>query len=235
MTVLAVIPARGGSKGIPGKHLRRIAGRSLVEWSIAHALEAPSVDRVIVTTDSEEIRAQALAAGAEAPFLRPAELAGDDILDQPVFEHTLRWLETEEGGMPETLVHLRPTSPFRRPGWIDAAVAVLHGTPEADAVRSVSEVTQHPYRVFEIDEAGMLLPIMLHRHENPPLLRRQELPPMYYYNCVIDVTRAATVLEKQSMTGDRLAPWIMSADEVIDIDNYRDIEFADWFMNRWQA
>jgi CMP-N-acetylneuraminic acid synthetase len=203
-----------------------------VEWSILHAKQSTLVDRVIVSTDSEEIRDIALQTGAEVPFLRPVELSGDTVLDHPVFEHALNWLRENESVIPEIVVHLRPTAPYRCEGWIDAAITTLFSNSDADAVRSVSEVTQHPYRVFQIDEYGMLIPIMRDYHPTPALLRRQDQPTMYFYNCVIDVTRASTILEKKSMTGDRLAPWIMAADDVIDIDTPMDLAFAEWFMSR---
>jgi len=232
MATLALIPARGGSKGITGKNLKCINGLTLVEWSIRHAQRAVAVDRIMVSTDSQEIRQIALRAGAEVPFLRPAGLSGDDVLDHPVFVHALDWIQNSGSEMPAIVVHLRPTAPYREDGWIDAAVARLINTPDADAVRSVSEVTQHPYRVFELDHEGMLVPIMRDRHPTPAMLRRQDLPVMYFYNCVIDVTRATTILQKQSMTGDRLAPWIMSAEDAFDIDTPRDLAFAEWFMSQ---
>ncbi len=232
MSTIAIIPARSGSKGIRGKNLLRILDRSLVEWSVFHAKRAQTVDRVLVSTDSEEIRNIALAAGAEAPFLRPSALAEDDVLDHPVFVHVLDWIKSNENDIPEIVVHLRPTAPYRKNGWIDEAVSTLLNNPKADAVRSVSEVIQHPYRVFERDQDGFLIPIMLNRHPSPALLRRQELPKMYYYNCVIDVTRSKTILEKRSMTGDHLAPWVMAAEDVIDIDTPRDFAFAKWFISR---
>lgn len=234
MSVLALVPARGGSKGIPGKNLKKICGRNLVEWSIFHAQQSTLVDRIIVSTDSDEIRNIALQAGAEVPFLRPADLSGDTVLDYPVFEHALNWLGENESVIPDIIVHLRPTAPYRCSGWIDAAVATLLNTPDVDAVRSVSEVVQHPYRVFELDKDGMLIPVMRDRHPTPALLRRQELPTMYFYNCVIDVTRASTIIDKKSMTGDRLAPWVMSANDVIDIDTPQDLVFAEWFMSQME-
>lgn len=234
MSVLALIPARGGSKGIPGKNLKQICGRSLVEWSIFHAQQSTLVDRVIVSTDSEQIQKIALNAGAEVPFLRPSELAGDTVLDYPVFEHALQWLRENESITPDIIVHLRPTAPYRCNGWIDATISMLLNTLDADAVRSVSEVTQHPYRVFELDKYGMLVPVMQARHPNPALLRRQELPMMYFYNCVIDVTRASTIIDKKSMTGDRLAPWFMPADQVVDIDTPMDLAYAEWFMKQME-
>lgn len=227
---VAIIPARGGSKGIRRKNLVTIAGRTLVEHSIDHALAAATVDRVIVSTDDAEIAEVSCAAGAEVPFLRPAELAEDHVLDWPVFEHALHWLEREQAYRPENIVHLRPTAPYRQATWIDEAVTLLEQQPSADSVRSVSLVQQHPYRVFQLADDGFLDPIMKHEHPQPFLLRRQDLPPFYYYNCVIDVTRRGTILDLDSMTGSRIFPYTMEPDEVLDIDTPRDLEFARFIM-----
>lgn len=225
--VLAIIPARGGSKGIKRKNLVPFNGKPLVAHSIIHALGSQLVNRVIVSTDDEEIQRTALGFGAETPFLRPRELAEDQVLDLPVFEHALRFLEDTEGYRPDLVVHLRPTAPHRMPEWIDAAVHLLQAHPEADSVRSVSEPDKHPYRMFRVGQDGLLDPIMKHEHPVPYLLRRQDLPKLYYYNCVIDVTRPATIFSKQSMTGDRIFPFIMNPDEVIDIDSPRDLRIAE--------
>lgn len=227
--VLAVIPARGGSKGIPRKNLVPVAGKPLVVHSIEHALAARCVERVIVSTDDVEIADVARAAGAEVPFLRPAALGGDTVLDHPVFVHVLERLAAD-GYAPQLVLHLRPTAPHRLPGWIDAAAALLRDDPRADSVRSVSPPTQHPYRMFRIGADGYLDPLYKHEHPMPYLLRRQDLPPMWYYNCVIDVTRPRTILEKGSMTGDRILPYRMSADDVVDVDSLRDLQLARSFM-----
>ncbi len=232
MKVLAVIPARGGSKGIKRKNLVPFDGKPLVAHSILHALGSRSVNRVLVSTDDPEIRDVSLAFGAEVPFLRPAELAGDLVLDLPVFEHALRHLSEHEGYVPDVVVHLRPTAPYREAGWIDEAVAALAQHPEADSVRSVSRPDKHPYRMFSIGNDGYLKAIMAHEHPVPYLLRRQDLPPVYYYNCVIDVTRPATILEKHSMTGDRILPFVMDPDLVIDIDSPRDLQIAQAIFGR---
>lgn len=226
MDVLAIIPARGGSKGIKRKNLIPFNGKPLVAHSICQALEARLVNRVIVSTDDEEIAGVSREYGAEVPFLRPKELAEDHVLDLPVFEHALKFLEETEGYRPDLVVHLRPTAPYRKPAWIDEAVRLLADHPEADSVRSVSEPDKHPYRMFTIGPDGFLDPIMKHEHPVPYLLRRQDLPPVYYYNCVIDVTRPATIFGKNSMTGDRIFPYIMDPDEVIDIDSMRDLQIA---------
>ncbi|OGA13631.1 MAG: hypothetical protein A3G25_09980 [Betaproteobacteria bacterium RIFCSPLOWO2_12_FULL_63_13] len=225
--VLAIIPARGGSKGIKRKNLLQFNGKTLVAHSIVHASQARLVNRVIVSTDDEEIRRVALDCGAELPFLRPPELAEDHVLDLPVFEHALRFLEEQESYRPDLVVHLRPTAPYRKSEWIDECITLLQNRPDADSVRSVSQPDKHPYRMFYIDRDGFLDPIMKGENPVPYLLRRQDLPQVYYYNCVIDVTRPVTIFRKKSMTGDFILPYVMNPDDVIDIDTPRDLRIAE--------
>jgi N-acylneuraminate cytidylyltransferase len=230
--VLAIIPARGGSKGIKRKNLVSLAGKPLIVHSIEHARASQRVTRVLVSTEDGEIAEVAREAGAEVPFMRPDILAGDTVLDLPVFKHVLDALMERESYVPDLVVHLRPTTPLRKVGWIDNAVEQLWANAQADSIRSVSPPAQHPYRVFRIDRDGFLDPIMRHEHPTPYLLRRQELPAMYYYNCVIDVTRPTTIQEKYSMTGDRILPFLMEPDDVIDIDSPRDLAVARMIMER---
>ncbi len=227
MEILALIPARGGSKGIKRKNLALLKGLPLVVHSILHAEASRLVTRTIVSTEDDEIRQTSLNAGAEAPFVRPAQLAEDHVLDLPVFQHALTYLAETENYRPDVVVHLRPTAPHRKPSWIDEAIQLLLNHKEADSVRSVSKPFQHPYRMFRIGPDGYLDPIMKHEHPVPYLLRRQDLPAFYYYNCVIDVTWARTILDKHSMTGDRILPYIVHSDDVIDIDSPRDLQIAE--------
>jgi len=227
MDILALILARGGSKGVPRKNLRKINGVSLVGLSVKHALASKLITRTIISSDDDEIIAEAVKYGAEAPFVRPKELAGDQVFDLPVFEHALNFLKEKENYSPKIVVHLRPTAPYRRQGWIDEAIQLLLDHLDADSVRSVSEPDKHPYRVFRIDKNGYLDPIMKHENPVPYLLRRQDLPKMYYYNCVIDVTKPETIFGKKSMTGDKILPYIMNPDEVIDIDSEQDLKVAE--------
>lgn len=229
MKILTIIPARGGSKGIKLKNLSKIYGKPLVAYSIEHSLASKLINRTIVSTDNEEIAKVSEEYGAEIPIFRSKELAGDDVLDFPVFEHMLAHLKKEENYEPEIVVHLRPTSPYREPKWIDSAINLLVENPSADSVRSVSEPSQHPYRVFEIKNK-YLHPLMNERHPEPYLLRRQDLPIMYYYNCVIDVTKPSTIFNKKSMTGDKMLPYIMNREDSIDIDTPMDLEFAKVFL-----
>src|SRR5512134_4019719 len=144
--ILALIPARGGSKGIPRKNIRSFAGYPLIAWSIAAAKQAACVTRIIVSTDDAEIAAVAREYGAETPFLRPAELAQDQTTDLPVFEHVIEWLEANEGYQPDIVIQLRPTSPIRPKDCIDHAVKILMEHTEADCVRGVVTAGQNPYK-----------------------------------------------------------------------------------------
>lgn len=230
MEVLAIIPARGGSKGIKRKNLVDFLGKPLVAHSIGHALASKKITRTIVSTDDAEIAYVSQEYGAELPFMRPADLAEDHVLDLPVFVHALNFLKETENYYPEVVVHLRPTTPYRKPGWIDDAINLLIKHKEAQSVRSVSEPEKHPYRMFTINADGYLNPIMKHEHPEPYLLRRQDLPKVYYYNCVIDVTTPKTIFGTASMTGNRIFPYIMNPGEVFDIDSPRDLEIARFFV-----
>lgn len=226
MNILAIIPARGGSKSIHKKNLSLIDGVPLVGWSVRHARAASLINRIVVSTDDPEIAAAGREAGAEVPFMRPAALAEDHVLDLPVFEHVLAELHSREGYRPDLVVHLRPTAPYRKEGDIDRAARMLLDHPDADSIRSVSPPASHPYRVFRIGTDGYLDPVMKHEHPEPHLLRRQDWPPLYFYNCVLDITRPATILEQKSMTGKKILPFIMDPDDVYDIDSPADLAYA---------
>lgn len=150
--VLALIPARGGSKGIPRKNINLFAGYPLICYSIAAGLQAESVTRVIVSTDDAEIAGVARDWGAETPFLRPAELAQDQTTDLPVFQHALQWLKENEGYSPDLVIQLRPTSPIRPRHCVDKAVALMQQHPEADSVRGVVPSGQNPYKMWRMNE-----------------------------------------------------------------------------------
>ena len=209
------------------KERRPGTGKPLLAYSIEHALQAASVNRVIVSTDDDEIARVAEAHGADVPFVRPAELAEDEILDWPVFKHALDWLRDHERYEPEIVVHLRPTAPLRRPEHIDECVTLLSRRAEADSVRSVSFPSQHPYRMFELDKDGFLVPLLQTEQGRPYLLRRQDWPDVYWYNCVIDVTRSRTILGLESMVGDRILPYVMNARYALDIDSPEDLVAAE--------
>lgn len=225
--VLALIPARGGSKSIPRKNIRPLAGHPLIAYSIAAGLSARSVTRLIVSTDDAEIAAISRRYGAETPFLRPAEFSQDQTPDLPVFQHALGWLAENEGYHPEIVVQLRPTSPLRRVWHIDQAVADLLQRPDADAIRTVCIPFQNPYKMWRIGADGLMRPLLETEFPEAYNMPRQVLPEVYWQTGYVDVAWSRTILEKNSMTGDRILPLIIDPAEWIDIDSPDDWRRAE--------
>ncbi len=222
--VLAIIPARGGSKGIPRKNIRSFAGYPLIVWSIAAGKQSKMVTRVIVSTDDEEIASVAREYGAEVPFLRPIELAQDNTLDLPVFEQALKWLEEIEEYKPELVVQLRPTSPIRPRNCVDDAISILLQHPRADCVRGVVPAGQNPHKMWRISKPdGPMTPLLevpgIAEPYNAP---RQILPPIYWQTGHIDAIRASSISRKRSLTGDKIYPLIIDPRYTVDIDNLSD-------------
>lgn len=224
--ILALIPARGGSKGLPRKNIQPLGGYPLIAWSIAAGLQAESVSRVVCSTDDEEIAEVAARHGAEVPFLRPAEIAMDDTLDLPVFQHALDWLEHEQGWRADVVVQLRPTSPLRFAGQVDAAVHLLLANPRASGVRTVIPAPANPFKMWLLpDSSGPpwmrpLLPVpgLLEPFNMP----RQKLPQAYWQTGTIDVVRA-DVIRAGRMSGDHLLSLIVDPRQSIDIDGPDDL------------
>ncbi len=227
MEILALIPARSGSKSVPDKNIMPIAGRPMLAFSIEHALASKYVNRVIVSTDSDKYRQLALSFGAEAPFLRPPEYAGDLSPDIEVFRHALEWLAENENYRPDICIHLRPSCPVRKPTDIDRMIEILMADPELDSVRSLSVVRETPYKMWRRRDDGRLAPLLDDVPEgyNRP---RQELPLIYTQNAAIDVVRSKTVLEKNSMTGDHIHGYIMDGN--FDIDYGEELNRTDAYM-----
>jgi YrbI family 3-deoxy-D-manno-octulosonate 8-phosphate phosphatase len=227
--VLGLIPARGGSKSLPRKNLRLLAGRPLIAHSIEAGRVSRTIERIVVSTDDEEIADVARRHGAEVPFLRPPQLAEDDTPDLPVFRHALEWFDENEGWQPEIIVQLRPTSPIRRPEDIDLAVEMLDDRPEADSVRSVAVPLENPYKMWSVAD-GWLTPILKSDLQEPFNMPRQRLPDVYWQTGAIDATRRRTVMELNSMTGDRIAPLIVQSLGAVDIDTEASLDLVDGMM-----
>ena len=217
--VLAIIPARGGSKSIPRKNIKLFAGYPLIAFSIAAGLAAESISRVIVSTDDEEIAEISTDFGAEVPFFRPASNSRDETPDVPGFQHAPEWLQTNEDDRPQVIVQLRPTSPFRKREHIDQAVKRLLENPEADSIRTVCIPFQNPYKMWRIGEDGFMQPLISTNIPEPYNLPRQSLPEIYWQTGYVDAAWKKTILEKHSMTGDSILPLVIDPEEWIDIDS----------------
>lgn len=228
--VVAIVPARGGSKSIPRKNIRSLGGIPLLAYSIEAGLRATHVDRVIVSTDDEEIADIARTWGADVPFIRPAALAGDVTPDLPVFQHALDWLTTNSD-TPEIVVQLRPTSPLRPRDCVDAAIERLRGDATLDSVRGVVLAAQNPYKMWRLQADGTMAPLFASEgsspHYNQP---RQELPRTYWQTGHVDAIRTTVITEHASMSGNRIGSLVLDAAYACDIDTDADWQRAEWLL-----
>jgi N-acylneuraminate cytidylyltransferase len=222
--ILALIPARGGSKGIPRKNIKDFAGYPLIAWSIAAGLRAHSVSRIIVSTDDEEIASVSREWGAETPFMRPVELAQDRTTDLPVFEHALKWLEDIEDYKPDIVIQLRPTSPIRPKDCVDSAVKILMEHADADCVRGVVTAGQNPYKMWRFNGYDKPMNPLLEVEgiAEPYNAPRQILPPTYWQTGHIDAIRTSTISRKHSLTGNTIYPLVIDPRYTVDIDTPTD-------------
>lgn len=231
--VLAIIPARGGSKGIPHKNIKLFAGYPLIAYSIAAGLQSELTTRVIVSTDDEEIVEIARKWGAETPFLRPAEFAADNTLDLPVFQHALSWLKEHENYVPDIVLQLRPTSPARPRTLVDEAVKLLMAHPEADSVRGVVPADENPHKMWRVDPKTGLMNGLLKVDgiDEPYNAPRQKLPPVYWQTGHIDAIRPErTFMAGDSMSGKNILPLFLDPAFTIDIDTP-----FDWVRYEWMV
>ena len=231
LRVLAVVPARGGSKGIPRKNLQLLGGKPLVAHAVETGHAARLVSRVLCSTDDPEIAAVARAAGAEVPFQRPADLAQDASEDWAVFVHALDWLDQHEGWRPELIVNLRPTSPLRTPQHVDDAIRLLLRTG-ADSVKAVCLARQHPHKMWLRQPDGCIEPFLKtpFRLARGPDVPRAQLEDVYWQNGVVDVTRRAVILEQGVMIGQRVAGLVTELADSIDIDTPLDLALAELLL-----
>jgi len=228
MLVLGLVPARGGSKGVPGKNVRPLAGHTLLEYTARAARESGVIDRVILSTDSPEIADAGRRAGLEVPFMRPAALAADNTPMLPVIEHALA--EIARGGWsPDIIVLLQPTSPLRRPVHIRDAVHLLRDTG-ADSVVTVVEVPRHqsPDYVMRMD-GGRLKPFL---PEGARITRRQDARPAYSRDGTVYAFRRATVERFGGIYGDDCRPLLIDANESLSIDSPADWDEAERVLAR---
>lgn len=228
MKILSLIPARGGSKGIPKKNIINILDRPLLAWSISHAKNSRYINRVIVSTDDDEIAKIASDWGAEVPFIRPLKFAKDNSLDIDVFKHCLQWLKKNEDYTPDLIVHLRPTGPARRVALIDNAIELILKRDDADSLRSVSLAKQNPFKMWSINEIERTMSpiISIKKIKDAHSVARQMLPKAYWQNGYVDITKPSTVLEKHSMVGNIILPYIVN-EKIHDLDYPEDIPLIE--------
>lgn len=229
--VAAIIPARAGSKGVPNKNIRILGGHPLIAWSIMAAKKSKLIDRVIVSTDSEEYAKLAIKFGAEAPFLRPKEISGDRSTDYDCISHALNWMAIN-GGSPEYIVHIRPTTPFRNPSYIDSAIDIFRNAPiSITALRSAHEMSESAYKTFEITTDGRFKRV---GGEDTALdlanKGRQQFPCTYQANGYVDVLSVRFIRDNSLIHGDWVLPFITP--RVVEVDTEDDFLLLEYQLTR---
>ena len=226
MNFLAVIPARGGSKGIPRKNIRPLAGQPLIAWTISAAQQANRVDRIVVSTEDEEIAAVARALGAEVPFMRPKDLAADDTPGIAPVLHAIEQLPDFDW-----VLLLQPTSPLRTAADIDGIMRYCldHDAP---AAVSVCEVDKHPYWMYHRDDASRLQALIPAR---PEITRRQDLPQAYVLNGALYLARTDWLRDRQSFLGPETLGYVMPPERSVDLDTPRDWRWVEYLIEQGDA
>lgn len=225
--VLAIIPARSGSKSVKDKNIRLMNGKPMLAYSIEHGLKSSKIDRVIVSTDDMKYAEIAKQYGAEVPFLRPKDISGDDSLDIEVFEHALNYLKETEAYIPDIVVQLRPTYPIRKIEDIDNMISILELNDDVDSVRCIVPTKEVAYKMWRKQENGTITPLLTDIPEayNMP---RQKLPPIYYQNACIDVIRTKVITEQHSMSGNNIMGYEMK--DNFDIDTEEEFRQAEEYL-----
>lgn len=228
LRVLGLVPARSGSKGVPGKNVRPLAGRTLLEYTARAARESGVLDRIILSTDSSEIAEAGRRAGLEVPFMRPASLAADDTPMVPVIQHALTEV-SRQGWSPDVVVLLQPTSPLRRPDHVRDAVSMLRDT-SADSVVTVVEVPRHlsPDYVMRIEEGRLksFLP------DGARVTRRQDARPAYSRDGTVYAFRRSTLERTGGIYGEDCRPLLIDACDSLSIDSPADWDEAERLLAR---
>jgi CMP-N,N'-diacetyllegionaminic acid synthase len=230
-SIVALIPARSGSKGVPNKNIRLLGGHPLLEWSIAACLKTSLIDRVIISTDSEEYANLARNFGAEAPFLRPSEISGDHAIDYDFIMHALDWLAAEQEE-PDFIVHIRPTTPLRDPRLIDEAIRTFIVSSHATALRSVQEMSESAYKTFELAPGGQLKRL---GSESTALdvanNARQQFPTTYQANGYVDVLASKFIRKSGLIHGDHVMPFTTPA--VTEVDTESDFAHLEFQLSQF--
>jgi CMP-N,N'-diacetyllegionaminic acid synthase len=224
LKVLGLIPARGGSKGIPGKNIKLLAGKPLLVYTAEAALAAKGLTKIVLSTDDPVIAEVGRKAGLEVPFLRPVELGRDDTPTLPVVQHAIRWFD-KQGEHFDAVCLLQPTNPFRRPATITACIELLEKSG-ADSVVTILPVPDeyNPHWVYFMDEEDCL---RLSTGESEPMPRRQALPPAFHREGSVYVARTNVVLEQNSLYGKCMMGYRADAAESVNLDSSADWERAE--------
>jgi len=226
MKILGLIPARGGSKSIPKKSILNLAGFPMLAYSVAAGKTSKLIDRVIVSTDSPEIAEVGRKYGADVPFLRPSEYARDNSPDIEYVRHVIEWLRDNEHSVPDLIVQLRPTTPFRDPTVIDSAISRLCRHSDASSLRSAHPASESPFKWFLLGEDGLFRSLKDGCSNDAANLPRQSFPDVYIPNGYVDIIRTKNVLEQNVLYGDTMLGFVTPPCH--EVDRPEDVSFLEF-------
>ena len=231
MTMIAIIPARSGSKGVPGKNIKLLGGIPLFAFSIIAAKMMPSVSRVIVSTDSEEYAQIAKDYGAEVPFLRPNEISGDKSTDFDLFSHALNWFKENEDVIPDFILHLRPTTPLRDPKIMEAAIKLfLENNEKSSSLRSGHIAPESPYKWFLKDQDNYFVGLRDDLTPEKVNLPRQSFPSVYIPNGYIDILKSSVIFNTGTLHGDKML--VFESPFCVEVDTKDDFEYLEFHIQK---
>jgi N-acylneuraminate cytidylyltransferase len=234
MQVLAIIQARGGSKGIPRKNIKPLAGKPLIAWTIEAAQKSKTINRIIISTDDKEIAEISKNLGAEVPFLRPKEFATDGAKSIGLLRHALVWLIENENYRPDMVVQLKPTNPLRKAKHIDECVKSYLNSPKIDSLITLTKSPAHPLKTwkFEGDFVLPFVPQEVYGIKEAAKLPRQSLPKAFIQNSCVNIINPDTIMKKNSSIGEKIKGFVMEAEDAINIDNQIDFDIAEIILKR---
>lgn len=227
---LALIPARGGSKGVPHKNIKNLCGFPLIAYTIAVCQMSEVIDRIIVSTDDEKIRETGRNYGAEVPFLRPSEFAGDRSADYGFVNHAIQWLLENEGDVPEFIVHMRPTTPIRERAIVDDALMKMLHFPEYTSLRSAHEAPESPYKWFLKQGNGTFHSIMKDIDNESANTGRNDFPKVYVPDGYVDVLRTEFVIKKECMHGEMM--YGFESPYCTEVDTQEEFDYLEYQMQK---
>ncbi|MCK9582213.1 MAG: acylneuraminate cytidylyltransferase family protein [Endomicrobiales bacterium] len=226
MSIVAIIPARGGSKGVPGKNIRLLAGYPLIAYSVAAAKLSKKIERIIISTDSDEIAAICKKFGAEVPFMRPSALAQDKSTDLDFMIHALSWFMDNEKGIPDYWVHLRPTTPLRNPMIIDMAISDIIVKSNSTSLRSAHKAPESPFKWFKKNEEGFFTSLMNGLRNDKLNDPRQVFPDAYVPDGYVDILKASFIMNNKILHGDKMIGFISPF--CTEVDSSEDFEYLEY-------
>jgi len=225
MKIIAFIPARSGSKGVPHKNIRKLGKLPLIAYSILLAKMIKEIDRIIVSTDSEEYALIAKEFGAEVPFIRPKNISGDKSTDFDAIKHCIYWLDKNENYMPELIFHFRPTTPLRSPLIIKDALKMIIDTPST-SLRSGHIASESPFKWFLKDEEGYFIGLKDNIDSERVNMPRQVFPDVYIPNGYVDIIKTDTILKQGTLHGDMML--VFESPMCYEIDTEEDFKFLEY-------